>query len=202
MAEKTALSSKEVSDLLMTSPLDVYEWVQQGKLHAYLEDGFNSFFSREELRHFALMRGMTIGRPDKNKLRVLVVDKDLRVARHLVDLFDTLSDTVEAEAVHSAFDAGQSLHGDAPDFVLVDLQLPNQQGIEMCRSIKSSRATHHVRLITMTDQIDEEQVQRSFMLGAEACIAKPIDHDKLFKAMGLSMEMPEEQAFAAVEMYQ
>lgn len=202
MAEKTSLSSKEVSDLLMVSPLEVYEWVQQGKLHARLSDGFDSVFSREELRHFALMRGMSISRPDKNKLRILVVDNDLRLTRHLVELFDTLSDTVEARAVHSAFEAGQSLQSDAPDVVLLDLHLPNQEGIEMCRRIKSGHATHHVRLVTMTDQLDEEHVQRSLMLGAEACLAKPIDHEKLFKAMGLCMEIPEEETFAAAEMFQ
>jgi CheY-like chemotaxis protein len=202
MAEKTYLSSKEVSDLLMVSPLDVYEWVQQGKLHARLQDGFDSVFSREELRHFALMRGMTIGRPDKNKLRILIVDNDVRLTRFLVELFDTLSDTVEASAVHSAFEAGQSLQSDDPDIVLLDLQLPNQEGIEMCRRIKSGRETRHVRLLTMTEQLDEEHIQRSLMLGAEACLAKPIDHQKLFKAMGLCMEIPAEGEFTLAEVHQ
>jgi CheY-like chemotaxis protein len=202
MAEKTFLSSKEVSDLLMISPLAVYEWLQQGQLHAHLADGFDSVFSREELRHFALMRGMSIGRPDRNKLRILIVDNDVQLTRFLVELFDTLSDTVEAKAVCSAFEAGQCLQSDNPDIVLLDLQLPNQEGIEMCRHIKSGRATRHVRLVTMTDQLDEEHIQRSLMLGAETCLAKPIDHQKLFKAMGLCMEIPEEGAFASAGIFQ
>lgn len=202
MAKKTSLSSSEVSDLLMVSPLELFEWVQQGKLHVRLEDGFDSVFSREELRHFALMRGMSIGRPDKNKLRILVVDSDFRLTRSLVDLFDTLSDTVEACAVQSAFEAGQRLQSDDPDIVLLDLQLPNQEGIEMCRRIKSGRATRHVRLVTMTDQLNDEHVQRSLMLGAEACLAKPLDHQKLFSAMGLSLEIPDERAAGRAGTYQ
>lgn len=194
MAKKTSLSSNEVSDLLMSSPLQVFEWVQQGRLHARLNDGFDSLFSREELRHFALMRGMSIGRPDKDVLRILIVDNDLQMTRSLVDLFDTLSDTVEATAVHNAFEAGQCLQRDDPDIVLVDLQLSNQEGIEMCRHIKSGHATRHVRLVTMTEQLNDEHIQRSLMLGAEACIAKPIDHQKLFTAMGLRMEMTDQGA--------
>lgn len=202
MAKKTSLSSTEVSDLLMSSPLQVFEWVQQGRLHARLEDGFDSAFSREELRHFALMRGMSIGRPDKNKLRIMIVDGDFRLTRSLVDLFDTLSDTVEACAVHSAFEAGQRLQSDDPDIVLVDLLLPNQEGIEMCRRIKSGHATRHVRLVTLIDQLNEEHVQRSLMLGAEACIAKPLDHLQLFKAMGLHLDIPEVNTLGQAETFQ
>jgi CheY-like chemotaxis protein len=202
MANKTSLSSNEVSNLLMTSPLQVFEWVQQGKLHARLEDGFDSLFSRDELRHFALMRGMSIGRPDKNRLHILIVDSDLRLTRFLVDLFDTLSDTVMASAVHSASDASQCLQTENPDIVLLDLLLPNQEGIEMCRRIKSDHATRHTRLITMSNQRNDEHVHRSLMLGAEACIAKPINHQKLFAAMGLRMQTQEEGMAAAVGCHQ
>jgi len=202
MAKKTNLSSSEVAELLMEAPLKVFEWVQQGKLHVRLEDGFETTFTRDELRYFAQMRGLSLGRPDKNKLRILIVDSDLRLTHFLVELFDTLSETIEATAVHSAFEAGQRLQSDNPDIVLMDLLLTNQEGIEMCRRIKSDRATRHVRLITMSEQQDAELVQRSLMLGAEACIAKPIDHQKLFEAMGLRMETHPEGDAAQPEAYQ
>ena len=202
MANKTQLSSNEVSELLMVSPLSVFEWVQQGKLHVHLEDDFETAFSREDLQFFAQMRGHSISRPDKNIQRILIVDSDLRVTRLLVDLFETFSETVEAIAVHSAFEAGQRLQSESPDIVLMDLMLPNQEAVEMCRRIKSDHATRHVRLITMSHQRDDEQIQRSLMLGAEACLAKPIDHQKLFEVLGLCMEMPGETEAARAENYQ
>ncbi len=189
MAKKTQLSVDEVVELLMTSPLRVFEWVQQGRLHVHLEDGLDTVFSREDLRFFAQMRGLDISRPDKGRQRILIVDNDPRLTRFLVDLFDTLSETVAATAVHTAFEAGQHLQRGGSDIVLMDLMLSNQEGIEMCRRIKSDHATRHVRLVTMVNYLNAEQVQRSLMLGAEACLAKPLDHQKLFKAMGLSMDM-------------
>jgi CheY-like chemotaxis protein len=202
MAQKTQLSPNEVSDLLMVSPLDVFEWVQQGKLHVHLEDDIEATFSQEDLRFFAQMRGQSISRPDKNIQRILIVDSDLRVTRTLVDLFETLSETVEAIGVNTAFEAGRRLQSDSPDIVLMDLMLPNQEAVEMCRRIKSDHATKHVRLITMSNHRDDEQVHRSLMLGAEACLAKPIDHQKLFEVLGLCMEMPGEAAAARAENYQ
>jgi two-component system, chemotaxis family, response regulator PixH len=202
MAKKTSLSASEFNNLLMVSPIQVFEWIQQGTLHVHLEDGLDKVFSREDLRFFAQMRGLNISRPDKDKQRILIVDSDLRVTRFLVELFDTLSETVEATAVHTAFEAGQQLQSGNFDIVLMDLMLPNQAGIEMCRRIKSDHATRHVRLVTMIDYLNAEQVQRSLMLGAEACLAKPLDHEQLFKAMGLCMEIPEEGAFEQPRAYQ
>jgi CheY-like chemotaxis protein len=202
MAKKTSLSANEFNSLLMVSPIQVFEWIQQGTLHVHLEDGLDTVFSQEDLRFFAQMRGLNISRPDKDKQRILIVDSDLRVTRFLVDLFDTLSETVEATAVHTAFEAGQHLQAGNTDIVLMDLMLPNQEGIEMCRRIKSDHATRHVRLVTMIDYLNAEQVQRSLMLGAEACLAKPLDHEKLFKAMGLCMEIPEEGASLQPVVYQ
>ncbi|MCF6338170.1 MAG: response regulator [Gammaproteobacteria bacterium] len=189
MAEKTKLSADEVAELLMISPLRVFEWVQQGRLHVHLQDGLDTVFSREDLRFFAQMRGLNISHPDKGKQRILIVDSDPQLTRFLVDLFDTLSETVVAAAVHTAFEAGQHLQRGGLDIVLMDLMLSNQEGIEMCRRIKSDYATRHVRLVTMVDYLNAEQTQRSLMLGAEACLAKPLDHQKLFKAMGLSMDI-------------
>ncbi|MDT8385531.1 MAG: response regulator [Gammaproteobacteria bacterium] len=201
MAKKTNLSSTEVEYLLMASPLMLFEWVQQGKLHAHLEDGFDTAFSRDDLRYFVQARGLSIGRPDKNRLRVLIVDSDPRITHSLVDLFDTLSETVDATAVHSVYEAGQRLQSGSPDIVLMDLRLSNPESMEMCRRIKSDRATRHVRLITMIDHQDCEQVQRSLMLGAAGCLSKPINHQKLFEAMGLCVELPSRHADARVEDY-
>jgi len=202
MAEKTQLSADEVAELLMTSPLRVFEWVQQGRLHVYLKDGLDTVFSREDLRFFAQMRGLNISRPDKGRQRILIVDSDPLLTRFLVDLFDTLSETVVATAVHTAFEAGQHLQRGGPDIVLMDLMLSNQEGIEMCRRIKSDHATRHVRLVTMVNYLNAEHIQRSLMLGAEACLAKPIDHQKLFRAMGLCMEIPEKDIVSRMEICQ
>ncbi len=203
MAKKTSLTANEVADLLMVSPLMVFEWMQQGKLHVRLEDGFDTVFSRDELKYYAQVRGLSIGRPDRNKLRILIIDSDLQLTRFLVDLFDTLSETVEASAVHSAYEAGQYLQSDCPDIVLMDLMLQNRDDIEMCRRIKSDRVTRHVRLITMSQQADAELIQRSMMLGAENCLAKPIDPQKLFEMLGLCMEeIPGAGIFDQAETYQ
>jgi CheY-like chemotaxis protein len=189
MAQKTQLDSDDVARLLMVSPVKVCEWVQQGKLHAVVIDGgehrFERHFDLDDVQQFAQEQGFTLSPPDRSRLRILVVDEDIRAARFLENLFSTLSETVEAQAVHNAFDAGSCIHTFRPDVVLLDLSA--QDGIEVCRRIKSDPASRAARVIAMTAQPCVEITQRAMMAGAETCLAKPLDHQKLFDTIGLTL---------------
>jgi PleD family two-component response regulator len=202
MAKKTSLSYDEVNSLLMASPLAVFEWVQRGMLHAEVGDMLSSSFSREDLQEFARRNGMSLNRPDKSKLRILIVDSDIRASGTLVQLFDTLSETVEAIAVHSAFEAGRWLHSFRPDVVLLDMSMPQHEGFEICRRIKSDHLTRHVRVVALLGEMDVLQKQRFLMSGAEACLNKPIDHQRLFDVLGLFMDNMTDLASLQVDGYQ
>ena len=188
MAEKTNLTSDEVANLLMTTPLDLYEWVQKGMLHAAVANAGKSRFNLDDVQCFARDLGISICRPDKSKLRILIIDDDVHMSRSLVELFDTLSETVEATAVHSAFDAGRSLCDFRPDVVLLDSFMSRQDSFEICRRIKSDHTTRHVRLIALMDPCDSEHKQRMHMMGVEACLSKPLNHQKLFQAIGVCLD--------------
>jgi len=206
MAKQTSLSPEEVARLLMVSPVKVYDWLQRGMLHATLLPTVSSTvpssisvsslaqvsgerrFDLEDVQNFARERGMLMGSPEHSTLRVLIIDDDVQVARYLVELFDTLTETVEAVAVHSGFEAGRMLDRFTPDIVLLDLMMPQQDGFEICRRIKSDHATRQVRVIAMSGQADEGHRQRIAMAGAEVCLHKPLKSQALFEAMGLCPE--------------
>jgi twitching motility two-component system response regulator PilH len=186
MAEKTLLSQEDVANLLMISPIEVCQWLQKGMLHAKSLDG-KSYFDLQDVEHFARNYRLSITTPDRGHLRILVVDDDVYHARRLVQLFNTLSETVKAMAVHTAFDAGRKMHSFRPDVVLLDLQLPRHDGLEICRQIKSDPATRDVRIITMSEESENDLKQRAMMVGAEACLAKPLDNKALFDTIGLML---------------
>lgn len=190
MAEKTNLTSDEVANLLMTTPLSVYEWVQKGMLHAAVVHAGKAQFGLEDVQHFARDMGISICRPDKSKLRLLIIDDDVRMSRSLVELFDTLSETIEATTVHSAFEAGRVLYSFRPDVVLLSSFMSSQDGFEICRRIKSDHVTRHVRLIALMDSHDSEYKQRMHMMGVEACLSKPLNHQALFQAIGVCLDQP------------
>lgn len=189
MAEKTRLASDEVVNLLMDSPVTVCEWMQKGMLHAEVNSG-------EELRPFnmgdiakiARDYGLQFNRPDNGRLRILIVNDDVRAAHQLVELLDTLTEAAESMPVYSAFDATQKIPGFQPDLVLVDLSSPYQDTLEMCRQIKSDHSTRHVRIITISSPLDIEYKQRMLMAGVNLCLERPLSNEQLLAVMGLHLD--------------
>ncbi len=188
MAKKTNLSDAEVATLLMASPVTVCEWLQQGMLHARIDVGGSRQFSLQDMHHFAREQSLSLGRPDRGKLRILIVESDRRLSHLLMNLFDTSSGTLETCAVHDAFDAGRKMLTFRPDVVLLDFNMPRHDGFEVCRHIKADPASHGVRIIALARCADVALKQRIMMAGAEACVAKPLSSRALFETIGLSFE--------------
>ncbi len=188
MAKKTNLSDEEVTALLMASPITVCEWLQRGMLHVRIDVGGHRHFGLQDVHHFAREQSIGLSRPDRGRLRILIVEGDRRVSRLLVSLFDGSSATLEVCAVHDAFEAGRKMLTFRPDVVLLDFHLPRHDGFEICRRIKTDPASQGVRVIALTRSDDVALKQRILMAGAEACVPKPLSSRVLFETLGLSFE--------------
>lgn len=62
----------------------------------------------------------------------------------------------------------------APDLVLLDIDMPDMDGFEVCRRLKSNEATRDIAVIFLTAQADEVQETRGLGLFAVDFIAKPL----------------------------
>jgi DNA-binding response OmpR family regulator len=61
-----------------------------------------------------------------------------------------------------------------PDLILLDLGLPDMDGIEVCRSLKSDQTTHHLPIIILTGNNKESDVVNGLEAGADDYIIKPV----------------------------
>ncbi|WP_455217999.1 response regulator [Kaarinaea lacus] len=189
MAEKTRLAADEIVNLLMESPVAVCEWMQKGMLHAEVSSGDERRpFNMGDIARIARDYGLQFNHPENGRLRILIVNDNIREANRLVELLDTLTETAESMPVYSAFDAGQKVPGFQPDLVLVDLRTSYQDTIEMCRQIKSDLVTRHVRIVAMTSPLDVAYKQRMLMAGADLCIERPMSNEQLLEVMGLHLD--------------
>jgi len=60
-----------------------------------------------------------------------------------------------------------------PDLVLLDIMLPEIDGFEVCRQIKSNEATKHIPVIMLTAKKSREDMARGEQVGADWYITKP-----------------------------
>ncbi len=86
----------------------------------------------------------------------------------------------------SAFTGKEALHHVAkaqPDIIFLDLMLPDLNGYEICKVLKSSRGTSLIPLVIITARIADENRIESFCIGADDYIAKPYTPDQIFQAV-------------------
>ncbi len=73
---------------------------------------------------------------------------------------------------------------DGPSIVLLDLKLPKVDGLEVLQRIRSDVRTRLHRVVVLTSSREESDLVRSYDLGANSYIRKPVDFDKFLEAIG------------------
>jgi two-component system, NarL family, response regulator LiaR len=115
------------------------------------------------------------------KIRVLVAD-DHAVVRQGLRTFLELQEDIEVVA--DVADGRQALVAVAehdPDVVLMDLVLPEVDGVEAIRRIASERP--HIRVIALTSFLDDDKVFPAVRAGAAGYLLKDVEPAELVKAI-------------------
>lgn len=91
-----------------------------------------------------------------------------------------LSCGVLENAGHVLFQAERALagieiaHREHPDLILMDIQLPDMDGIEATRVLKADAATRHIPIIALTAFAMKGDKERILSAGCDGYIEKPI----------------------------
>lgn len=84
--------------------------------------------------------------------------------------------------VRSFRDARSLLKGlteEIPDLLMLDLALPDRDGLEVCRDLKSDPVFRSIPIIMVTGRMEHQDIVTGLDLGAEDYICKPFDKDEL-----------------------
>jgi CheY-like chemotaxis protein len=102
------------------------------------------------------------------------VTNDLVVARDGVEALDYVFGT----GAYSGRDTSV-----LPGLVLLDLKLPKIDGLEVLRRMRGDERTKRMPVVVLTSSKEEQDVIRSYDLGANSYIRKPVDFNQFTEAV-------------------
>ena len=100
--------------------------------------------------------------------RVLIVEDDVKISALLRDYF--VSAGYRVTQCYDGRSGLQAVRGDAPDLLLLDLMLPEMDGLDVCREI---RRFSELPIIMLTARVDEIDRLLGLEVGADDYVCKP-----------------------------
>lgn len=128
----------------------------------------------------------------QRRATILVVDD---TPTNLTMLNTLLRDTYRVKLANSGAKALQLAQVEAPDLILLDIMMPDMDGYEVCRQLKTQAATQRVPIIFLTAKTQPEDEERGLALGAVDFIHKPISPPLVAARIKTHLQMKSWQDF-------
>lgn len=77
-----------------------------------------------------------------------------------------------------------------PSLILLDIVMPGENGIDVCRKLKENEATTHIPVIFLSGKADEKETEAAMEVGGAAYLKKPVDPESLFSLLDLFIPAP------------
>jgi two-component system, OmpR family, alkaline phosphatase synthesis response regulator PhoP len=110
-------------------------------------------------------------------MRILIVEDDPDIAHLVARYLDKAGFTTERAA--NGRDALQAIAAKPPDLLVLDLMLPQVDGLEICRTVRANSATAGLPIIMLTARAEESERIVGLELGADDYLAKPFSPGEL-----------------------
>ena len=121
--------------------------------------------------------------------RILAIDDEISVCELYEQGLPPLGYEVACAA--SAKKAKELLAKSLPDLILMDIMMPDQDGISLTRDLRAEERTAHVPIVVVSGLSDAATLNDALLFGAVDYMVKPIDLEALRSKI--------ERTFAALE---
>ncbi len=120
---------------------------------------------------------------------ILIAEDDLS----LVDTYKlALGDSFEILVAYNGKEALDVINTQVPDLILMDIMMPEMDGIEALKHLKKNSATAKVPVILVTAKVQHKDVLDGYQTGADYYITKPFTNIELMN--GINMCLGNEKA--------
>lgn len=144
-----------------------------------MKDVLDGFLQKYNMPAFGV--SFTNTGEEKMTKKVLVVDDDQVIVETLTAALEESNRDYQVISASDGFEAGIQVSHFDPDLLILDIMMPDIDGYEVCRRIKTTERTKHTKIIVLSGYLDEENYKKMQEYGAERCFSKPLPLKELMK---------------------
>jgi len=126
------------------------------------------------------------------KARLLIVEDDSDISNMLRIYFTGLQ--YEVDIAPRGGDALEKTRQNLPHLIVLDIMLPDIDGFEVCRVLRTNTRTSHVPIIFLTQKDERSDKLQGLELGADDYITKPFDIEELKLRVQRAITRAEQQS--------
>jgi len=180
-ARRSSLSPRQAAEHCEVSPPTLRRWIRDGSLATISTPGGHHRIARSEFRRFLAERRLPAYPGTDVELRVLVVGDDPLMVDFLVQLLRDDPRAFKIETAGDGYEALIKVGAFQPSLLILDVVMPELDGIEVCRRIKTSAATQGIKILGLTGY--PETLSALAAAGADACLAKPFKPEQMQRTL-------------------
>lgn len=145
-----------LSDRLMVSRLGVQQFLQKP---ATIEQIFGAF-------------ARVLAKSPISEAKILIIDDDPSILEFLTALLTPWG--LEVTTLRESQEFWEVLTTSRPDLILVDLEIPEVNGLELCQIVRQDAEWGDLPILVITSHTDSKSLQEAFAVGADDFITKPV----------------------------
>ncbi len=127
-----------------------------------------------------------------SKARLLIVEDDADISRMLQIYFS--GHNFEVDTALRGADALEKTRQNLPHLIVLDIMLPDIDGFEVCRILRTHTRTSHVPIIFLTQKDERSDKLQGLELGADDYVTKPFDIEELKLRVQRAIARAEQQS--------
>lgn len=117
---------------------------------------------------------------------VLVVDDDALIVRYVQDVLE--QEGFSVTVAPNGKEALEAARTQQPDLILLDVMMPQMNGFEVCKALRLDLKCRSIPVVMLTAMEDRKLNEYAFTAGAEVCMTKPFQPDRLLNAVKMALE--------------
>jgi len=126
----------------------------------------------------------------KRKARILLVEDDLADVELTIETLNDSKIQIDLDVVNNGVEAMAYLNQQGiyqnvnrPDLILLDLNMPKKDGREVLKEIRADKNLKTLPVVILTTSSSEEDIMKSYDVGANCYISKPVGLEQFNKVV-------------------